>query len=100
MKAALNGGLNFSVLDGWWIEGHKMCPQAGFAIGDAPTDANQNDDEGESNDLYHKLEHTIIPLYYENSSEWINRMKNAITLGAYFNTNRCVEEYMKKAWGK
>lgn len=98
MKAAINGGLNFSILDGWWIEGFEMCPEAGFAIGKTPDETNTNDDAADSEDLYDKLENTIIPLYYENSSEWIRRMKHAITLGAYFNTHRCVEEYMAKAW--
>lgn len=100
MKAAMNGGLNFSVLDGWWIEGFQMCPQAGFAIGKSPDSTNSNDDHADSEDLYEKLEHIIIPLYYENSSEWIARMKYAIALGAYFNTHRVVEEYTQKAWDK
>lgn len=100
MKSAMNGGINFSVLDGWWIEGFKMCPQSGFTIGPPADSNNKNDDEADSNDLYNKLEHTIIPMYYENSAEWINHMKNAITLGAYFNTHRVVQEYMKKAWSK
>lgn len=100
MKAAMNGGLNFSVLDGWWIEGYKMCQKAGFAIGKEPDSTNSNNDKADSEDLYYKLEHEIIPLYYENSSEWIQRMKYAITLGAYFNTHRVVEEYIQKAWDK
>lgn len=95
MKAAMNGILNFSVLDGWWIEGYKSCPDAGFSIG---TMDSANNDEADADDLYTKLEHTLIPLYYENRTEWIRRMKNAITLGAYFNTNRCIEEYKSKAW--
>lgn len=100
MKAAINGGLNFSVLDGWWIEGYQMCPQAGFAIGHGPTPENINNNVADSEDLYHKLENLIIPLYYENSAQWIKRMKHAITLGAYFNTHRVVNEYMTKAWNK
>jgi starch phosphorylase len=95
MKAAMNGVLNFSVLDGWWIEGFKSCPDAGFSIGMMDS---ANNDESDADDLYTKLEHTLIPTYYDNRKEWIRRMKNAITLGAYFNTNRCIEEYKKKAW--
>ncbi len=99
MKAAMNGCLNFSVLDGWWIEGYAMRPDAGFAIGALdeslmPT----NDDTADSEDLYSKLEHEIIPLYYTKKDEWVRRMKQAIALGAYFNTNRCIQEYMEKAW--
>lgn len=99
MKAAINGGLNFSVQDGWWIEGYKMCPDSGFTIGpDGNTPSPRNDDSEDSNDLYDKLERIIIPLYYDNRKEWIKRMKYAITLGAYFNTHRCIHEYMMKAW--
>lgn len=99
MKAALNGVLNFSVLDGWWIEGAQMDPLAGFNIG--PLDDSvtpSNNDESDANDLYEKLEHQIIPLYYDNHAEWVNRMKHAITLGSYFNTHRCINEYLEKAW--
>ncbi len=98
MKAAMNGGLNFSVLDGWWIEGYEMNPQAGFSIGpyqESLTPVN-NDDE-DVNDFYEKLEHVLIPLYYDNKADWIKRMKHAITLGAHFNTHRCIEEY-KNIW--
>ena len=99
MKAAVNGVLNFSVLDGWWIEAYRQNPQAGFAIGPfddsvAPT----NSDESDADDLYEKLEHQIIPLYYEDRKAWIFRMKQAISLGAYFNTNRVVSEYKSKGW--
>ncbi len=99
MKAALNGVLNFSVLDGWWIEGYKMVPDSGFTIG--PDDESltpSNDDFIDANDLYNKLEHQIIPLYYENHLEWVRRMKLAISLGAYFNTHRAIREYQDKAW--
>ncbi len=98
MKAALNGGLNFSVLDGWWIEGYLMNKNAGFAIGPDPEENPKNDDLVDSNDLYSQLEHSIVPLYYENRPEWIKRMKQAIALGAYFNTNRCIREYAESAW--
>ncbi len=99
MKAALNGVINFSVLDGWWIEGAKMDPLAGFSIGlsdDSVTPS--NDDAADADDLYNRLENEIIPMYYDHRSEWIMRMKHAITLGAYFNTHRCVKQYLEKAW--
>lgn len=98
MKAAMNGGINFSVLDGWWIEGFQMKPDAGFPIGPEPSEKTENSDEVDGEDLYTKLEKTIIPLYYENNAEWIRRMKHAISLGGYFNTHRVVNEYMEKAW--
>jgi len=99
MKAALNGVLNFSVLDGWWIEGYNMNPKSGFSIG--PMDDRltpDNNDDNDSGDLYNKLQNEIIPMYYDRRTEWIDRMKEAITLGAYFNTHRCIEEYKKYAW--
>ncbi len=101
MKAAMNGVLNFSVLDGWWIEGYQMDSEAGFSIG--PNDESlhpQNDDKQDIDDMYNKLENEIIPLYYNNKKDWILRMKHAITLGAYFNTHRCIKEYKEKAWNK
>ncbi|MFX1501700.1 MAG: alpha-glucan family phosphorylase [Promethearchaeota archaeon] len=101
MKAALNGVLNFSVQDGWWLEGYKMNHLAGWAIG--PDDSNPND-PGVSNDwdidsnaIYEILENEIIPCYL-NHDEWIFRQQNAISLAAYFNTARMVEEYAKKAY--
>ncbi|MHA1458809.1 MAG: alpha-glucan family phosphorylase [Promethearchaeota archaeon] len=101
MKAALNGVLNFSVQDGWWLEGYKKNPMAGWAIG--PDDSNP-DDPGVSNDwdidskaIYDILENEIIPTYL-NHEEWLFRSKNAIALTAFFNTNRMMKEYAKKAY--
>ncbi|MFQ5707061.1 MAG: alpha-glucan family phosphorylase [bacterium] len=100
MKAAHNGVLNFSVLDGWWIEG---CIEGvtGWAIGPQTTDNNLADyDESQDlEDLYDKLENIIIPLYYTNRSEWIRMMKNTIALNAsYFNTHRMIKEYALRAY--
>ncbi|NHJ22217.1 MAG: alpha-glucan family phosphorylase [Candidatus Lokiarchaeota archaeon] len=101
MKAALNGVLNCSVQDGWWLEGYRMNPMAGWAIG--PDDSNPKD-KGVSNDwkidsnfLYEILENKIIPTYL-NHDEWLFKSKNAIALAAYFNTNRMMTEYAKKAY--
>ncbi len=99
MKAAFNGVLNFSVLDGWWIEAFEQNPQAGFSIGrleggTTPVDT----DEEDANDLYDKLEHQIIPLYYSNRTSWIARMKQAVTLASYYNTHRVVADYRGKGW--
>ncbi len=101
MKAALNGVPNFSVQDGWWLEGYKRNPLAGWVIG--PDDSNP-DDPGVSNSwdidanaFYEVLENQIIPTYM-NHDEWIFRQKNAISLAAYFNTHRMIREYAKKAY--
>jgi starch phosphorylase len=101
MKAALNGVLNLSVQDGWWLEGYKMNALAGWAIG--PDDSNPND-PGVSNDLdidsnaiYEILENKLIPTYMDHD-EWIFRQKNAISLAAYFNTHRMVRDYADRAY--
>ena len=101
IKAALNGVLNFSVQDGWWLEGYKRNSLAGWAIG--PDDSNPNDPgisnswDIDSNAIYEILENEIIPTYMDHD-EWIFKQKNAISLAAYFNTHRMVEEYAKKAY--
>ncbi|MFX1339421.1 MAG: alpha-glucan family phosphorylase [Promethearchaeota archaeon] len=99
MKAALNGVLNFSVQDGWWLEGYHMNPMAGWAIGadDSDPKAAENNWDVDSNYLYEILENKIIPTYMDHD-EWIFRQKNAISLAAYFNTHRMVTEYAEKAY--
>jgi glycogen phosphorylase len=100
MKAALNGTLNFSVLDGWWREGYNG--HNGWAIG---TDKDLADpfqqDEADASDLMDKLENEIVPLYYQNRaadglpSEWIARIKDCIrTLAPQFSTRRMLKEYV------
>jgi starch phosphorylase len=99
MKAALNGVLNLSVLDGWWREAYNG--QNGWAIGDDVefTDPNQQDD-ADAESLYDTLENSLVPLYYsanpgEVPSEWVGRMKESIrTLAPQFNMRRTVKEYM------
>ncbi|MHA1727889.1 MAG: alpha-glucan family phosphorylase [Promethearchaeota archaeon] len=100
MKASANGLLNLSILDGWWIEGYKMDPKAGWAIGKAPGEkgCEINDDDVEAQNIYNLLENKIVPLYYYNRAEWIDRMKHAISLLKFFNTHRMVKEYAKRAW--
>ncbi|TFF97728.1 MAG: alpha-glucan family phosphorylase [Promethearchaeota archaeon] len=101
MKAALNGVLNFSVLDGWWIEGYKMKKESGWAIGKFPEEykegENINDWERDANEIYDILEDEIIPTYM-NHDEWLFKCKNAIALASYFNTHRMIEEYAKRAY--
>jgi starch phosphorylase len=101
MKAALNGVLNFSVLDGWWREGYNG--KNGWAIGDDITrNANpEEQDEADALSLYETLENEIVPMYYEQRSadnlpgEWIARMKENIrTLAGQFSMRRMVKEYM------
>ena len=101
MKAAMNGVPNFSVLDGWWIEGHRYSTGlAGWSIGPGPTDstAQNRSDETDAEEIYDKLKNEIIPMYYQDKHAWITRMKHAISLGAHFNTHRVVRQYAEKAW--
>ena len=102
-KAALNGALNFSILDGWWREGFNG--KNGWAIG---TDENyENDkiqDEMDAESLYDTLENEIIPLYYDRASgnlplEWIIRMKESIrTLAPEFSMRRMVKSYSQELY--
>jgi glycogen phosphorylase len=103
-KAALNGGLNFSVYDGWWREGYNG--QNGWAIGkDFDYDNPDLQDEADAESLYDILENDIIPLYYEERSadglpgEWIGRMKESIrTLAPQFGMHRMVKEYVDRLY--
>jgi starch phosphorylase len=100
MKAALNGVPNFSVLDGWWIEGH-IEGVTGWSIGPPPieitTDVNHSDEDVK--DLYKKLEEIIIPLYYQDRKGWIQVMKDAIGKNAYyFNTHVMMRRYVTEAY--
>ena len=101
MKVIANGGLNFSVLDGWWDEGFD--PEVGWKIGNGEdyTDPDYQD-EVESRLLYNTLESSIVPLFYSRGEDhlprrWILKVKNSMKkLGPVFNTHRMVEEYFDK----
>lgn len=103
-KAALNGVLNFSVLDGWWREGYNGYN--GWAIGDDTQDPDPNiQDAADAESLYDTLENEIIPLYYTNRSadnlpgEWIGRIKESIrTLAPQFSMRRMVKEYVTQLY--
>ncbi len=98
MKATLNGVLNFSVLDGWWIEGWVESV-TGWAIGPMPTNMIADDASQDDEDLYEKLKHKIIPTYYQDRSHWIYMMKHSISHnGAFFNTQRMVSQYLTNSW--
>ena len=100
MKAAHNGVVNFSVLDGWWIEGH-IEGYTGWSIGPAPTDAGSDKDMNriDAEDLYKKLENVIIPTYYNDRKTWVRMMQNAIGKNAYyFNSHRMMRRYVTEAY--
>lgn len=100
MKAALNGVPNFSVLDGWWIEGH-IENVTGWSIGPPPTEVSTDVSSSDEDvkDLYKKLEEVIIPLYYQDKKGWIQVMKSAIGKNAYyFNTHVMMRRYVTEAY--
>ena len=101
MKAAHNGVLNFSVLDGWWIEGH-IEGYTGWSIGGPPTEYSKpgDADAEDTADLYHKLENIIIPKYYSADKDpWAKMMKSAISKNAYyFNSHRMMRRYVTEAY--
>ena len=102
-KVVLNGGLNLSVLDGWWAEAYDGLN--GFAIGSGRTHTNMDvHDNRDGEDLYRVLRDEVIPLYYQRDRDglprgWIERMKCTIrTLGWRFNADRMVMDYTQKCY--
>jgi starch phosphorylase len=98
-KVVLNGGLNLSVLDGWWAEAYDS--QNGFAIGAGDTHTQVDlHDKRDGNALVRVLHDEVIPLYYDRDQDglprkWLARMKRAIrTLGWRFSADRMVMDYV------
>jgi starch phosphorylase len=100
MKAAHNGVINLSVLDGWWMEGW-IENLTGWSIGPANVEnlINQALFDKEADDLYNKLEYVIIPMFYERHDEWIKMMKNSVgKIAYYFNSHRMMRRYVTDAY--
>ena len=96
MKAALNGVPTFSILDGWWIEGH-IEGVTGWSIGDGWQSESNIGQEAAS--LYDKLEQVIAPMYYKEPNQFASIMRSAIALnGSYFNAQRMVTQYLQNAY--
>ena len=100
MKAAHNGVINFSVLDGWWVEG---CVEGvtGWSIGPHPKDFVTEEErrEGELHDLYSKLEYLIAPTFYNQRDAWITLMKNSIgRVAHYFQIQWVMRRYITEAY--
>jgi glycogen phosphorylase len=101
-KVAMNGGLNFSILDGWWLEGFDGTN--GFAIGNESSGEGTGVDAADAEELYRVLEQEIIPVYYDRDAEdlprrWIAMMKHSIqTLAPQFNSDRMVAEYRDRIY--
>jgi starch phosphorylase len=103
MKAAMNGLLNLSVLDGWWDEADYV--RTGWAIGSGEEyDDPDYQDEVEANALYELIEKEVVPLFYDRDENdtprgWVAKMKDAIYLNTpRFNTSRMVKEYARRAY--
>lgn len=104
-KAQMNGVLNFSVLDGWWLEGYVK--EAGWALTDKRTYENQeHQDQLDAATIYSMLENEIIPLYYAKNTkgfatEWIQYIKNSIAqINPRFTTKRMIDDYQNKFYFK
>lgn len=103
MKAAMNGALNFSVLDGWWIEGFNGAN--GFSIGgETGLEEDSKDDQRDAEATYSTLENEIIPAFYERDKsglprDWIRRMRNSMmTLTPQFSSDRMLLDYIEKVY--
>jgi len=101
MKAAANGVLNLSILDGWWDEAYQ--PEVGWAIGRGESyDDRDYQDQVEAEALYDLLERDVVPAFYDRGANglprsWIARMKASIgKLCHFFNTHRMVREYTER----
>ena len=100
MKAAHNGVINFSVLDGWWLEG---CIEGitGWSIGPSPEEQLKEDDRRvrELQDLYNKLQYLVVPMYYRNRDAWVDMMENSVgKVAYYFNSHRMMRRYVTEAY--
>ena len=102
-KVAMNGGLNLSILDGWWMEGYDGTN--GFAVGGTTESGEAEDvDAADAESLYRVLEEEVVPTYYERDADglprkWIAMMKRAIeTLVPQFNSDRMVRDYAEKIY--
>lgn len=102
-KVVLNGGLNLSVLDGWWAEAYDGSN--GFAIGKGTSHVSDEiNDRRDAADLYDVLERQVIPLYYDRDvdglpRQWIQMMMNSISSLAWrFSAHRMVMDYVKTAY--
>jgi glycogen phosphorylase len=102
-KVALNGGLNLSVLDGWWLEGYDG--RNGWAIGqDVLGETNEESDARDADSLYRLLESEVVPAFYERDDaglprRWVEMTRHAIqTLAPAFNSDRMVRDYTERVY--
>ena len=107
-KVAINGGLNLSILDGWWLEGYDGTNGFAIGTGDILASASETNvatvDALDAESLYRTLEQEVVPTFYARDDkglprQWIAMMKHAIqTLAPRFNSNRMVEDYVRRVY--
>jgi len=102
-KVAMNGGLNLSVLDGWWLEGYDG--RNGWAVGDETmSETAEETDARDAESLYRVLETEVVPKFYERDSSgvprrWVEMTRHAIrTLAPAFNSDRMVRDYTQRVY--
>jgi len=103
MKAAMNGVVNVSILDGWWDEGYEG--DNGWAIGSRDRDPDEGaQDWADAQDLYRLLEDEVVPLWYERDENglpagWLERMRRAMGSAIWqFSTSRMLVEYVEQMY--
>jgi len=102
MKVLVNGGLNLSELDGWWVEAY--APGNGWALGNGQAATEQEQDAAEARARYQLLESEIVPLFYDRDArgrprEWIDRIRTSMArLTPRFSSNRMLREYVETAY--
>ena len=102
MKAAMNGVLNLSTNDGWWLEG-GIEGVNGWGVGRRPAwgDLSESNDQEDQEALYSKLSNDVLPTFYKNKDIWLEMEKRSVaTVGPLFNSYRMVEEYVSKVYSK
>ena len=105
MKAAMNGVMNFSVLDGWWVEGYKEG--AGWALPEKRVYADQEfQNELDAATIYNILENELVPMFYNRDAdgipvEWISYIKNTLSqVAPHFTTRRMIDDYISRFYNK
>lgn len=103
MKVPINGGINCSILDGWWVEAYRENPESGWALGEEiHYEAEHLQDEADAESIYNTLEYEIANLFYDRDADgvprgWLARVRESMkTCAAMFCTSRMVKDYANK----
>ena len=99
MKAAINGVPSLSILDGWWLEGCIEGVTGWAIVGNGSNIQGDDDRAADAESLYGKLEHVVLPMFYGDRDRYVEVMRHAMALnGSFFNTERMVDQYVRKAY--